>query len=42
MAGPYFYASIVCVTRKDSPLASATGISQLSGVLHRSDRHHLV
>ena len=31
MAGPYFYASIVCVTRKDSLLASATGISQLSG-----------
>lgn len=31
MAGPYFYASIVCVTQKDSPLASATGISQLSG-----------
>ena len=31
MAGPYFYASIVCVTRKNSPLASATGISQLSG-----------
>ncbi len=31
MAGPYFYASIVCVTKKDSPLASATGISQLSG-----------
>ena len=31
MAGPYFYASIVCVTRKDSPLAAATGISQLSG-----------
>ena len=31
MAGPYFYASIVCVTRKDSPLASATGISQLTG-----------
>ena len=31
MVGPYFYASIVCVTRKDSPLASATGISQLSG-----------
>ena len=31
MAGPYFYASIVCVTRKDSSLASATGISQLSG-----------
>ena len=31
MAGPYFYASIVCVTQKDSPLASVTGISQLSG-----------
>ena len=31
MAGPYFCASVVCVTRKDSPLASATGISQLSG-----------
>ena len=31
MAGPYFYASIVCVTKKDSELASATGISQLSG-----------
>ena len=31
MAGPYFYASIVCVTKADSPLASATGISQLSG-----------
>ena len=31
MAGPYFYASIVCVTKKDSDLASATGISQLSG-----------
>ena len=30
-AGPYFYASIVCVTKKDSDLASATGISQLSG-----------
>ena len=31
MAGPYFYASIVCVTKKDSPLASATGITHLSG-----------
>ncbi len=30
-AGPYLYASIVCVTKKDSSLASATGISQLSG-----------
>ena len=31
MAGPYFYASIVCVTQKDNALASVTGISQLSG-----------
>lgn len=31
MAGPYFYASIVCVTKKDAPQASATGISNLSG-----------
>ena len=31
MAGPYFYASIVCVTQADNALASATGISQLSG-----------
>jgi len=31
MAGPYFYASIVCVTKKDSALASATGISGLTG-----------
>lgn len=31
MAGPYFYASIVCVTQKDNPLTAATGISQLSG-----------
>ena len=31
MAGPYFYASIVCVTQKDNALASATGISQLKG-----------
>ena len=31
MAGPYFYASIVCVTRADNALATATGISQLSG-----------
>ena len=30
-AGPYLYASIVCLTKADSPLASATGISQLSG-----------
>lgn len=31
MAGPYFYASIVCVTKVDSPLSEAAGISQLSG-----------
>ena len=31
MAGPYFYASIVCVTQKDNDLATATGISDLSG-----------
>ena len=31
MAGPYFYASIVCVTQADNALASSTGISQLSG-----------
>ena len=31
MAGPYFYASIVCVTQENNALASATGISQLTG-----------
>ena len=30
-AGPYLYATIICLTKADSPLASATGISQLSG-----------
>ena len=30
-AGPYIYASIVCLVQKDSPLANATGMSQLSG-----------
>ena len=30
-AGPYLYATIVCLTKADSPLASATGISQMSG-----------
>lgn len=30
-AGPYLYASIVCLTLKDSPYASAKGISELSG-----------
>ena len=31
MAGPYYYATIVCVTTKGSPNASATSISELSG-----------
>ena len=31
MAGPYFYASIVCVTKTGSEQASATGISTLTG-----------
>lgn len=30
-AGPYLYASIVCLTKADSPLAQATGKTQLSG-----------
>lgn len=30
-AGPYLYATIVCVTLENSPFASATGKSQLSG-----------
>ena len=30
-AGPYFYASIVCVTKADSAFAEAQGISDLSG-----------
>ena len=30
-AGPYFYASIVCVTKKDSPFANAKSISDLAG-----------
>ncbi|MBE6981678.1 MAG: transporter substrate-binding domain-containing protein [Ruminococcaceae bacterium] len=30
-AGPYLYASIVVLTKADSELASATGISQLTG-----------
>lgn len=29
--GPYFYASIVCVTKKDSPYATATSIADLAG-----------
>ena len=31
MAGPYFYANIVCVARKGSSQAAATGLSDLSG-----------
>ena len=31
LAGPYYYATIVCVTKADSPYASAQGISDLSG-----------
>ena len=30
-AGPYLYASIVCVTKADSALANAKGISELTG-----------
>ena len=30
-AGPYLYASIVCLTLKDSPYASAQGVSDLAG-----------
>lgn len=30
-AGPYFYATIVCVTKKDSPFASAQSIKDLTG-----------
>ena len=30
-AGPYFYATIVCLTKADSPLAEAKSISDLSG-----------
>lgn len=29
--GPYFYATIVCVTKKDSPFASAKSIKDLAG-----------
>ena len=31
MAGPYFYASIVCVAKADSDQAAAKGISELTG-----------
>ena len=30
-AGPYFYATIVCVTKADSPFAAAQGIADLAG-----------
>jgi putative lysine transport system substrate-binding protein len=30
-AGPYLYATIVCLTKKDSKFAAAKGISELSG-----------
>ena len=33
MAGPYYYATIVCVTTKDSEYADATSIADLSGGL---------
>ncbi len=31
MAGPYYYATIVCVTTKDSPYANAASIADLAG-----------
>ncbi len=31
MAGPYYYATIVCVTKNDSKYASATSIADLAG-----------
>lgn len=30
-AGPYYYASIVCLTKKDSKFAAAKGLTELSG-----------
>ena len=30
-AGPYFYATIVCLTKADSPYANAKGLADLSG-----------
>ena len=33
-AGPYLYASIVCLTKKDSAFAGAQGISDLAGGSH--------
>ena len=37
-AGPYIYASIVCLVKKDSPLATATGIGNLTGYTCTSQR----
>ena len=37
MAGPYFYANIVCVARKDTAQAAATGLSQLTGTCTAQD-----
>ena len=31
MAGPYYYATIVCMTTKDSPNASVTSVADLTG-----------
>lgn len=31
MAGPYYYATIVVLTTKDSPYANATSIADLAG-----------
>ncbi|NLN60748.1 MAG: transporter substrate-binding domain-containing protein [Deltaproteobacteria bacterium] len=30
-AGPYFYATMVCLTKKDSPFAGAQGLADLAG-----------
>ena len=37
MAGPYFYAYIVCVARKGTSQASASGLSQLTGTCTAQD-----
>ena len=43
MAGPYYYATIVCVTTKDSPYAGATSIADLAGGKCTAQiRYHLV
>ena len=43
MAGPYYYATIVCVTTADSPYAAAA-VHRRPGrrPVHRPVRHHLV